>query len=112
LSCGRYSAASGWTLGPVLSDASQGLVDNPTVAVDESGDTAMAVWCQELGGISNTWAARFADGEWQDAELIEQNSPAVNCQARVVLDESGDATAVWFLTDASGDILFMYNRYE
>jgi hypothetical protein len=108
----RHSAANGWTLGPVISDAGQGSVDSPTVAVDQSGDNAMAVWCQESGGISNTWAARFEDGSWQDAQLIEQTSPAIRCQAVVALDEGGDATAVWFLTDASDNISFMFNRYE
>ena len=94
--------AVAWTASGAFGNVTQlsGLAQTelaPDLAVNESG-TAVVVWPQAttFGGTSYQVesATRLAGGSWSAATAVSPVSPQAG-SARVALDGSGDATAVW-----------------
>lgn len=83
----RYLASGGWST-PETVGGSKGLY--PSVAVDTNG-TVFVVWEDS----SSIWARRYEVGVgWDTATTIESYSPEAT-RPSVVVNASGNATAVW-----------------
>ena len=89
----RYVAGSGWQA-PQLIGSGPG-TDRPDVDLDADGN-ALAVWEQPVGGQHFIWANQFAVGSgWGKPAQIESHSGGDAVGARVAVDGSGNALAVW-----------------
>ena len=107
----RYTAASGWgTAGPIDSVNNSTANPAPHVALDGSGN-AIAVWHRPDGSWDSIWANRYAAGSgWGTSVLVETDNTNSARAARVALDASGNAFAVW--TQSFGGVAnVMANRY-
>lgn len=104
----RYVAGVGWT-GAMMIDSVGTDCYNPRVAFDGSGN-AIAVWQRTVSWVNSVWANRYVPGEgWGTAEPIEGQADEAGLP-QVVVDESGNATAVWAqYKDGHGHI--WSNRY-
>jgi hypothetical protein len=109
----RYDAATGlWGTAELIETDDAGDAGyEPRVAVDDSGN-AIAVWSQADGGTYNIWANCYnaATGLWGEAELIEDGAGPTS-EARVGIDDSGNAIAVWSQADG-GTYNIWANRYD
>ncbi|MEW5747539.1 MAG: hypothetical protein AB1793_01950 [Candidatus Thermoplasmatota archaeon] len=105
----RYVAGAGWTGAASIDSVGTDNCYNPRVAFDASGN-AIAVWQRYTSSVSSVWASRYVPGEgWGAAELIEGQADEAGL-AQVVVDGSGNATAVWSqFKDGYGHI--WSNRY-
>ena len=81
----------------------------PQLAVDDSGNV-MVVWYEMESGSYDVWANRFdVSSSWGVAEKIE-NTDRHAMGARIGMDSSGNAIAVWYqYSDTGSDI--KSNRY-
>lgn len=105
----RYVYNEGWGPAERLDST---MVENaltPHVDTDGSGN-AVAVWQQFDGVRYNMWSNRYVVGEgWGTPQTIETHSEDAG-PAQVVVDPSGNATAVWVQLD-SGHLNIWSNRY-
>ncbi|MBU1158585.1 MAG: hypothetical protein KKE24_04520 [Candidatus Thermoplasmatota archaeon] len=107
----RYVLDEGWGHAERLDSTDTEQTSNPQVGVDGSGN-AVAVWQQwDSSNFRNdVWSNRYVVGEgWGTAELIEEQSEEAGLP-KVVVDASGNATAVWEQWD-SGHNHIWSNRY-
>ncbi|MBE0517654.1 MAG: hypothetical protein IH630_00305 [Thermoplasmata archaeon] len=107
----RYVYDEGWGHAERLDSTDTEQTSNPHVGVDESGN-AVAVWQQwdSVNFKHDVWSNRYIVGEgWGTAELIEDHSEEAGL-SHVVVDASGNATAVWEQVD-SGHSHIWSNRY-
>jgi len=94
----RYVVGEGWGVAELIEhdDVEDALF--PRVADDGSG-TALAVWQQQDGDVDSIWSSLYVAGEgWAPAETVENNSLYATVP-HVVLDRSGNGTAVWHQSD-------------
>jgi probable HAF family extracellular repeat protein len=84
----------GWTIpAPVETETLYSI--NPQVAVDPTGN-AVAVWQQYDGIRDNIWANRYVVGAgWGSPTLIETDDTSWADHPEVVVDQNGNAIAVW-----------------
>jgi len=103
----RYVAGQGWGAAVVLENAtSYNILASPQVAMNASGD-AVVVWNRD----NDIWANRFILGQgWGVAGMIETSTPPAY-DPRVVIDVSGNATAVWRQSDGTADSIWA-NRLQ
>jgi hypothetical protein len=102
--------AGGWQVAGLIESEDLGDASRPQVAINAGGD-GMAVWSQFDGTRNNIWANRYlATTGWGIATLIESDAgDAVVPQ--IVVDASGNATAVWQQRDANGRNNIVAIRY-
>lgn len=92
----RYEPGSGWGTATLLETDNTSDVRPPQVAVDPFGNVT-AVWIQSDNTFSNVWSNRYVPGSgWGTATLLETEEGGAS-QARVAVDGSGNAIAVWRL---------------
>jgi hypothetical protein len=110
----RYSGTS-WGSASIISTNAVGSADNVRVACDSNGN-AMAAWEQtDATPNSNIWAARFTPGGgWAQATLVETTNPGHAWNPEIAVDNSGNATAVWYQQDVSnaGRLSIWANRFS
>jgi len=100
----RYTAGGGWGSAALLETDDFNYADTPQIAVDASG-SAIAIWQQEDYDvisqntglpISNLWTNRYVPGSgWSGPELIEADSDSDAFNPGIVMDDAGNAMAVW-----------------
>lgn len=110
----RYSVvADTWGVAKKIETEDLGTAFSATLNIDTGGNV-VAIWTQNDGTRDNLWANRYsivADA-WSGAEKIEtEDLGNVNFQKRLVVDASGNVTAVWSQNDGARDNLWA-NRYN
>jgi len=94
----RYVAGSGWGAPQLLETADDEAV-KPQIAMNPGGE-AFAVWTRNEGGHPRVWAAHFVLGEgWGTPVRLENDTPKNAFTPTVAVDGSGNAFAVWGLSD-------------
>ena len=97
----QYTSSKGWGTSQII-DSNPGLENTsfPHVAINSSG-YAIAVWVQYNGTVNRIWANHYSTGKgWERAQLISSNSSKGNASfPRVVVDNYGNALAVWAQTE-------------
>lgn len=82
---------------------------NPQVAMDNSGNTII-VWFQSDGVYNQIYMSEYRNGSWTSpADLSDNISPdnqAVT-QAKVAMDDNGNAVIVWRQQDGTHEQIFM-----
>jgi len=107
----RYTIGVGWGTAQLLETSDLGDAGRPHVAIDSSGN-AIAVWQQFDGSRDSIWANRYtANQGWSTPQLLEADNRGEAVGARVVIDGSGNAIAVWEQDDGT-QINIVANRYE
>ena len=114
----RYVAGNGWSTTKLITDIGGGTYSTrPEIAVDDIGN-ALAVWRQYDGLLFSFWASHYeADSSWSTAESISDyrwESPGVTQYAspQIILDNNGDALAVWGHLFAGPSEGILASRYE
>lgn len=104
----RTVAGGGWTVPVLIETDNTNSARTPHVAFDGSGN-AVAVWAQSDGLRDNIMANRYVAGVgWGGAVLIETDNAGYAYEPQVVVDGSGNATAVWSQHNAAG---FTHNAW-
>jgi len=85
---------TGWGVAGLIETDNVGSAFGPQIAFDSSGK-AFAVWVQKGGTRYNIRANRFDGSSWGRAELIETDNAGDAFRPQIVLDNSGNAIAVW-----------------
>ena len=103
----RYNVNKGWgTASQVYSNSGRPFF--PKVAIDNDGN-AVAIWMHYLkkgATNANIWASRFAtDKGWENASPID-NKTGHAYLPNIVMDEKGDATAIWVQSNRKFDAIF------
>lgn len=103
-----YTPGSGWGAAGLVEYNPDSVYD-PQLAIDGAGNI-MVVWYQMESGSYDVWANRFdVSSGWGGAEKIE-NTDRHAMGARIGMDSSGNAIAVWYqYSDTGADI--KSNRY-
>jgi len=101
-----------WGTAVLIETNNAGSAANPQLSFDASGN-AFAVWEQYDGTRFNIWANRYtaATGTWGAAALIETDNAGQAYSPQVVIDSSGNATAVWHQSDGTRYHIWT-NRYK
>jgi hypothetical protein len=106
----RFTPSGGWSVAERIEPDNAGRARKPQVAIDPNGN-AVAVWQQSDGTRDNIWANRFTpSGGWSVPERIETDNAGDAQRPQVALDPSGNAVAVWFQSDGTGDNIWA-NRF-
>jgi methyl-accepting chemotaxis protein len=106
----RYVVGSGWGEVQLLETDNSGDAFYPQVATD-GRSSAVTVWYQSDGVRNNVWANRYVTGiGWYGAQLIETDNSGNAMYPQVVVDSSGNATAVWHQSDGVRENIWA-NRY-
>ncbi len=101
---------SGWRIGELIETENSGNAQFPQVALDASGN-AIVVWHHNDGTRFNIYSNRYnADIGWGEAELIETDDSGDARYPQIVIDNSGNALAVWQQYDGTRDNIWS-NRY-
>lgn len=96
----RYVAGVGWGTAQLIENDNTGDVSNPQVTMDNSGN-AMAVWSQFDGIHDNIWSSRYTtSGVWGAPQLADSEAGSAG-NPQVVMDNSGNAVALWQQHDGS-----------
>ena len=104
----RTTAGGGWTPPVLIETDNTNSARTPHVAIDGSGN-AIAVWAQSDGLRDNIMANRYVAGAgWGGAVLIETDNAGSAYEPQVVIDGSGNATAVWSQRNVAG---FTFNAW-
>ena len=85
---------TGWGVAGLIETDNAGSAFGPQIAFD-SRDKAFAVWAQKGGARYNIRVNRFDGSSWGSAELIETDNAGDAFRPQIVLDNSGNAIAVW-----------------
>jgi hypothetical protein len=104
----RYAVGTGWTA-PVQIESGAGMAGYPQLAVDSNGNV-IAVWEQQLAGVSQIYASRYNGTAWSSEQVIDANSAGNAYVPQIAVDGSGNYTVAWVQYD--GSYYSMYaNRY-
>lgn len=91
----RANASGVWEAPFTLGLPGQSNSGPPRLAMNSRGDAA-AVWPQDTGGQSDTWATLFTPaGGWQSPRRIETDNRGNANTANIALDNQGNAYAAW-----------------
>jgi hypothetical protein len=103
----RHYASGAWSAAQqVDASPSQGTPTHPQMALDGGGNL-MAVWTQQATLVSGgpliplIQASYFTGGAWGTQQQLE-SADGDSDYAQVLLDSSGNGTAVWLKTDVAG----------
>lgn len=106
-----YVAGTGWGTPELIETNNDGSAYSPRIAFDADGN-AIAVWQQSDSIRPNIWVNRYVTGSgWGTAELIESDNTGSAFGPLVVVDDSGNAIAVWYQFDGSYYSIWS-NHYE
>jgi hypothetical protein len=108
----RYTASTGlWGTAVLIETDNTGGAYNPRVAMNASGN-AVAVWNQSDGTRDNIWSNHYtaSTGLWSTATLVETDNAGSASDARVAVDVTGNAMAVWRQSDGTINNIWS-NRY-
>jgi hypothetical protein len=107
----RFSVANGWETPVGIGAPSELFADRPQIAFDHLGN-AMAVWHETTSqGTGRVLASRYVRGlGWSTARRIEGGDIGRVSDARVALDATGNAMAVWVQSEGTNRHIWM-NRY-
>lgn len=108
----RYVVGMGWGTAVLIETTNTGHAGGVDVGMDTAGN-AIAAWGQSDGTRYNIWANRYVVGTgWGTAQLIEAISTngSMPLSARIAVDTSGNAIAVWNMSDGTRDNIWA-NRY-
>ena len=98
-----------WGTAQLIETDNTGDTYNPQVAINNSGD-AVAIWIQNDGVTDNICANFYISGTgWGVAGIIEAN-PGTAGSPQIVLDNAGNAIAVWTQNDGIWFSIYS-NRY-
>lgn len=98
----RFSAGVGWGTAVLVETDNSNSARDARVAFDGSGN-AIAVWTQSFGGVANVMVNHYtAATGWGSAVLIETDDAGAAFEPRLVIDGSGNATAVWSQRNVAG----------
>jgi hypothetical protein len=101
-----YVSGSGWdTSGPQLIESDDSRTQAMDVTMNDAGD-AIAIWWQYNSTQNNIWVRHYVVGSgWQGAgpELIGTYDDYTITDPHVVMDEAGNAIAVWRQRDGTRD---------
>jgi hypothetical protein len=114
----RYSASSGWGTAQII-EANAGVARLPKVAMDRAGH-AIAVWDQYYtdasgGNSTRVWANAYTKNVgWAGPAQIDAGQPGIAGYAKIAIDATGHATAVWGFADAQNNYneSLRANRYS
>ena len=96
-----YSITSGWGSETLIETEDTGNAFDPMIDMDGSGN-AVAVWRQDDGTIYNVVSNLYTSGSgWGTAGIIESGDGQVQPPTNVVVDDDGNALAVWHQYDGS-----------
>jgi fibronectin type 3 domain-containing protein len=101
-----------WGTPELIESVNTGAALNPSVAVDANGN-AVAVWHHWDGVRYNIWGNTYdaVSGLWGTEALIETEDLGFAQNARVAMDDNGNAVAVWHQSDGSRFNIWS-NRYD
>ena len=106
----RYTAGTGWGTAIKIETDDAANATFPQIAID-SGDSAISVWVQSDGVLTNIWANRYtAETGWGTAEKIETNDAGFAEAPQIAFDPSGNAISVWQQSDGAWFHIWS-NRY-
>jgi hypothetical protein len=98
-----------WGTAQTIENSTETIYTAPHVAINNSGD-AVAIWVQNDGTTDSIWANFYISGTgWGTAGLVETD-PQNASSPQVVMDNSGNATAVWIQGDGIWNSVYS-NRY-
>jgi hypothetical protein len=104
-----YYTNGAWTAAePVVTGL--GLFVGADVAIDQTG-VATLIWFEDDGTALRMYAKRYSAGVWSDKELIQSSGNDAGLFPRVVMDDSGNAAAVW-TESQNNDTLLMANLFS
>ena len=96
-----YRAGSGWENETQIVTATALDISSPYSAVDHAGN-AFVVWTQDDGYGHRVWFSRYEPASgWSNAEKLPGQSYADASDAKVFLDDDGNAMALWALSDGA-----------
>jgi hypothetical protein len=105
----RFTAEDGWSEPRWVATSSDSGSTDPHIAMNSAGD-AVLVWVENDGGGADVWARRYVAGDgWRSPVKIETQSASASA-IQVVMNEGGDAMAVWSQGDGMGRDIWA-NRY-
>ncbi len=91
----RFSAGN-WGTAQLVETNNTGSVDSYKInLVTDIVGNVTAVWGQSDGTRNNIWSNRFSAGIWGTAQLIEFDNSVSAINGDLVVDASGNVTAVW-----------------
>lgn len=108
----RYNASTGsWGPAELIENDDTGHAYGAHVAIDVSGN-AVAVWAQSDGTRYNICSNHYSTttSHWGTATLIETDNSGDATNAKVAMDASGNAVAVWTQSDGTRNNIWS-NRY-
>jgi len=109
----RYTPGAGWGGIEELDIEDRNMTSYPDIGVDALGNV-LVVWQQWAGlGISSTiWSNRYVAGAgWGIPEMIQTNESVYSTGAKIAVDPSGNAVAVWSQILSGGQFDIWSNRY-
>jgi hypothetical protein len=105
----RYEVGTGWGTAEMLDLSNGNNRYNPRVAVQASGESAVAVWRQGDDG-GTMWASIYSSTSgWSSAQIIAEPTTSSPVGGSVAIDAAGNAIAVWGENLTSSP--FWANRY-
>lgn len=97
----RYSPGSGWGTAVLLETNNAGDAMWTRAGVDQSGNV-ICVWGQSDGTRYSIWSNRYESGTgWGTATLVEIDDTGGASSPDVVVDQTGNAVAVWYQWDGA-----------
>lgn len=108
----RFTTRDGtWGTPELVETNDTGDATSASMAFEANGNV-MAVWIQYDGVYDSVWANRYIVGSgWGTPELIESDISGGAHLPKVVVDASGNALAVWHMSDGIRDNVWS-NRFE
>lgn len=91
----KIFSGGSWGAQSQISSSGAYYVTKPSVSINNSGN-AVAVWEQGYGGFSpGIYSAYYSSSSWAASQRIESLSSQYNEDAKVEIDSSNNAVAVW-----------------
>ncbi len=98
----RYAPSRGWGTAERIDASDTANAREPRLAMDPSGN-AVSVWRQSGGAGDGIWSSRYTQSEgWGSAQRIDPDEAGTRRDARVAIDDAGNATAVWSVSNSPG----------
>jgi len=95
----RYTHGTGWGKAENIETYETNYLNPPQMAVDSQGN-AIVVWGKTDGTRDRIWAKRYSNGSgWGNAELIGTDNAVDANDPQVVIDQQGNAFAIWHQWD-------------
>ena len=108
----RYARGRGWGTAVVIGPQGAGDGDAiPTQVALDPGGNAFAVWTQALPGPFHAWANRYRkDVGWGTPSVLDNNDNYRASDARLAIDDAGNAIAVWQQLPSGGAVYDIWAR--